>query len=231
MLQAGWPQQDVDAALNTALQQQSAPTPAQTLPQGQVINNQPQQPQAGLGQPSKGPPANAKMPPKRKISKPLVAIIAIVVIICIIVPLLLFDGLNIFQGETAAGSGNSCGTDMDCFYAAADQCDETEVTQTVTMNLFGVEQTTTTFYRIDGVDGGKCVLYLRTEKIDLVFPPEVPKETVDEQKALYKTREGLSGICKFTPSEMTSLMTRWSEGSYSTEDFANADCTGPYFES
>ena len=81
------------------------------------------------------------------------------------------------------------------------------------------------------MDGGKCVLYLRTEKIDLVFPPEVPKETVDEQKALYKTREGLSGICKFTPSEMTSLMTRWSEGSYSTEDFANADCTGPYFES
>ncbi|MFN3302015.1 MAG: hypothetical protein ACK413_03255 [Patescibacteria group bacterium] len=143
-----------------------------------------------------------------------------------------------------------CGTSIDCFISASETCSPAKTVYTVTVDIFGVKLTTTLFLELKGEETGKCVFYLRTEKIDLAFPSNVPQEVVNQQKAIYKKLEGRDGTCKFNTSDLTAMLKRWKEGTFEsgnvscqltpegnvnvckTEggDFGAAECQGTYFE-
>ena len=114
-----------------------------------------------------------------------------------------------------------CGTNMDCFIQASQNCNPAKVTHIVTTDILGVKQTTTSYYEIKGLEAGKCVFYLRTEKIDLTFPPEIPQDIVDQQKEIYKKLEGRDGSCKFNTNDLAAMLSRWKEGNFE----GDASCT------
>ena len=64
---------------------------------------------------------------------------------------------------------------------------------TVTTDIFGVKQKTASYYEIRGLEAGKCIFYLRTEKVDLTFPPGTSQDIVEQQKEIYKKLEGRGG--------------------------------------
>jgi len=141
-----------------------------------------------------------------------------------------------------------CGASIDCLISASKTCSPAKAISTVTVDIFGVKQTTNSFLEIKGEEAGKCIFYLRTEKIDLVFPSSTPQEVINQQKAIYKKLEGRDGTCKFNPGDLTAMLTRWKEGNFQsgtvsckltpsgnvckTEggDFGVAECQGTYFE-
>jgi hypothetical protein len=127
------------------------------------------------------------------------------------------------------GKPIDCGSDLDCFITASQNCQPANITHTITINIFGVEQTTTSYYEIKGLEAGKCIFYLRTEKIDLTFPPETPQDIVDQEKEIYKKLEGRDGTCKFNTNDLTAMLNRWKVGNFSTEDWDVAECQGNLF--
>lgn len=112
--------------------------------------------------------------------------------------------------------------------ASAD-CSPEEVTATYVLNFFGMEQTSTSTYGIQGMEGDKCVFYLRTESIEVSYPEGTDQETIDEQRATYDQLEGLEGTCKFETSDLTAMLERWEQGSLSSSDWDVAECEGEYF--
>lgn len=139
-----------------------------------------------------------------------------------------------------------CKNSFECFIQASRNCKLSKITNTLTADIFGVKQTTSSYYEIKGLESNKCIFYIRTEKIDLSFPPEVPQETVNEQKQLYKKLEGRYGTCNFNTNDLVAMLSRWKEGNFEggascslvesnwectyTGDFEVAqNCQGDYF--
>ena len=154
-----------------------------------------------------------------------------------------------------------CGTDMDCLIGASEKCEFAKLTNNVTINLFGMLITTTSFYEIKGTEANKCVLYLRTENQNIDFSEELIQQMLDggatpeeiEQQKQESNKqselvEGLDGTCKFNSnSDLTSLLGKWKDGNFSggvscslgsegnectsTGDWSVADCEGKMFGS
>jgi|GEM_PF-5082803 len=141
-----------------------------------------------------------------------------------------------------------CKQDFNCLIQASTNCKKVKVVNTSTVDIFGVKQITTSFFEIKGKEEDKCNFYLRTEKVDLVFPANIPTEVVNQQKEISKKIEGRDGTCKFNNSDLTAMLTRWQKGDFEsgnvsckltsngnvckTEggDFGKAECQGTYFE-
>lgn len=132
--------------------------------------------------------------------------------------------------ETPTGiTAIDCKQNFDCFIQASQNCKLAKVDYTTTTDIFGVKQTTKSFFEIKGAETTKCTFFLRTEKIDLEFPNSVPPEIISQQKEIYKKLEGRSGSCQFNTSDLTAMLSKWKQG-ISTEDFKAAECSGTYFE-
>jgi len=118
----------------------------------------------------------------------------------------------------------------------------------IEINLFGILHEYDYTYKIKGIEDEKCVFYIKTESINLEFPEEIPQETVDEQNEIYDALEGREGKCKFDEPDLTEMLEKWKQGSYSsgevscelneemewecnTEggDFEKGECRGTYF--
>jgi hypothetical protein len=134
--------------------------------------------------------------------------------------------------DQPASGMKDCGADMECLVTASKTCEPTSVDITITIDftpVFPFTQKTDSHMEIQGLEGGLCKFYLRTDGIELIFEPEVPQEQVDESQAMAQKLVGRDGTCLFTIPELTALLTRWANGSSSTEDFDGAECTGSYF--
>jgi len=154
------------------------------------------------------------------------------------------------QEEIEENNEIDCNEDFDCFIDASENCNPAKLKQTLTLNLFGVEQTTSKTYKILGTESNKCIFFLRTDSIDLNFPEdaEISEEEIDEQKEMYDALEDREGTCKFEIKDLTEMLKRWKVGNFSsgevscsfksdgkTEcttkggDFGVAECQGTYF--
>jgi len=136
------------------------------------------------------------------------------------------DALSAPESENEA---QDCNANFDCFIASAENCRPAKVTNIATTSIFEVEQTTTSYFEIKGLEADKCVFYLRTEKIDLAFPPETPQDIINQQGEVYKKLEGKDGICEFNIDDLTAMLKRWKAGVFSSEDWDVAECQGTYF--
>lgn len=141
-----------------------------------------------------------------------------------------------------------CQNDINCLIQASSACSTSKATIITSMDILGLKETMTTYYEIRGLKTDKCVLYIETKNINLVFPPSVPLETANKQKELYKKLEGRNGECKFNVKDLTATLANWKAGNYDTGnvtckmspqgeectssdgDFAKATCSGSYFQ-
>jgi len=202
LLSKGWSSSNIDESIKLALSQRTF----QTMPQILPVLEEP------------------KEPSKLWILPVLIAIIVI-------------GGISVYfmypKGEVVSTGGESnfidCGTDLTCFITTSQSCNPANVSNTATVEMFGITQTTTTYLEMKGIKESKCDFYIQTQKINVTFPPETSEETVNQQKELFKKLEGRNGTCKFVTADLTAMLSRWKAGNFSTEDWAVADCEGNYF--
>ncbi len=195
----------------------------------------------------------SKEPPKKKQGIKLSLILGIIFIIVVggVVSLFLF-----FSGEETEESPLS-NTDPSiqpsiilceswgCFIDASENCDLADYTIISTINLFGLDITTTTYYGISGKQGTNCIFKLRTEEQHVNYTDEliqqlldggVTQEEIDQQEQesniLSDSLEGREGVCEFIPSNLKSLLGNWEVGNFSSSDWELAEsCEGEYFSS
>ncbi|MFH1257653.1 MAG: PT domain-containing protein [Candidatus Micrarchaeota archaeon] len=138
---------------------------------------------------------------------------------------------------TEQSSLKDCKSDFDCFIKASENCELAKMKHAYTTTFGTIKQRNELDYELKGMAAGKCIFYIKIGKITIEFPPEVPKETVDEQKAFYDKMAGRDGTCKFEKAELTALLERWRVGMFSLStdvnegDWAGAGCEGEYFSS
>lgn len=121
--------------------------------------------------------------------------------------------------------------EFDCIIEASEACDPAFISITLSYNyLKMVDVTAAAFFEIRGLEENRCFFYVRVDKIDIWFSPIVPKKTVDEAGALADQLRGAEGICRFETADLTALLYKWREGSFSLKDFDVAECEGEYFD-
>jgi len=192
-------------------------------------------------------------PPPEKPSKKLFWTLGIIFIIVVggVASLFLF-----FPGEETEESSLS-NTDSsiqssailceswDCLIDASENCSLSNYTNTLTLSLFGVDITTTTYYEISGKQENNCIFKIRTEEQHVNYTDELIQQLLDggatqeeidqqeqESNALSDLVEGREGICEFISSNLKSLLENWAEGNFSSSDWELAEnCQGEVFSS
>lgn len=142
------------------------------------------------------------------------------------------------QAQTIA-----CGS-WGCFiFYASENCDLTSYTNTSTINLFGLDITTTTYYEISGKQDNNCIFKIRTEEQHVNYTDELVQQMLDggatqeeidqqelESNIISDILEGKEGVCEFIPSNLKSLLENWEAGNFLSSDWELAEsCEGEYF--
>lgn len=266
LISNGWAKEDVEMALSNSGQNSSAPNT--NIPQQET----PGQEVAAIQSPTemtKAPFLRILDNLKSK-KKLVIVLVAVAVIFFIIIALVLVSnskakpspskptptvnaaisvtGTPMPTVKENVTSTLDCKDNMSCFIQASIGCKEAKILNELTLDMFGVEQTTVSQFEIRGSKGDKCQFYLRTESIEVVFPTEIPQEVVNEQKVIFDSLEGKEGICLFNSKDLTEVLLRWDKGDFdsgniscklspsgnecTTEggDFSKGVCTGTYFE-
>ena len=146
------------------------------------------------------------------------------------------------QGNTKSSTIKECGSNMNCFIDSARNCQKAKIMSTTNIDLFGIEQTTSSYYELKGMQSGKCLFYLRTESVDLELSDELIQQMksdgasqaeIDRQlqdsQNLAEQLEGRDGTCKIETQKLVTLLTDWKQGKFSTEDLKNVGCSGSFF--
>ena len=157
-------------------------------------------------------------------------------IVIIVIGLVLFGCIT---QETVEGP-KDCGNDMDCFIAEAENCSNASMEYSQMLPIFGVEITSVTMLSLEAQED-KCILHLKTKDIQVRYSNELKQQMksmnmTDEQiaEAEVNASKNAQGTkyddkCIFEKEDLTSMLTRWNEGSFSTSDFSNAECSGEVF--
>ncbi len=159
-----------------------------------------------------------------------------------LISLLLINGCGQKQTQPTTQI-KDCNDDFGCFVLASETCTPAKVNNKITTNIFGVLQETDSDYELKRSDAGKCIFSLKTNHINLRYSEEllkmmkdggVPQEQIDQQlqqtKDQYKTFIGKEGNCGGDSTVISSMLKRWEQGTFSTSDWDNLECSGPYFE-
>ncbi len=133
--------------------------------------------------------------------------------------------------------------DFNCFIEESRDCSPANFTHRPSVGIFGINQTTTSYLEIRGEEEGRCVLYIRTEEVELEFTEPLVEQMLNsglteeqveqqeqESREQAKMSEGREGLCRFETEDITSMLTRWKDGNFSTEDYEVAECEGSMFE-
>ena len=132
--------------------------------------------------------------------------------------------------------------DLPCLIKAAKICAPARLKNKLTVDLFGVLQTGTSQLEIKGLHNGKCIFYEKTLKNNLKFSPKFirdakAKGTTDKElqtqlkqsNELAGATEGRDGTCQLKSKDLVVILSRWRQGSFSTEDLNSAQCSGSLF--
>ncbi len=187
-----------------------------------------------------------------------IIVLSVLLIIVIIVIVFMFYNFQSPNTKTTTTKTNSkevkrvtqdfiikeCSTDMNCFIDAAKVCQKAKTRFTTEVNLFGIEQTTQSYYELKGTQSGKCLFYIKTENVELQFSEELvqqmqsggaSQEEINQQlqhsQNLATQLGGRDGTCNIEAQRLVTLLIGWQQGDFSTEDFEGVDCSGEYFES
>jgi len=138
-----------------------------------------------------------------------------------------------------------CKTGTDCFYLKAYNCAKAKAEVSISLDIFGMNSTATTYMETRGMENGKCLLYRRNIMNSVKFSDKFIKtllaanQTIDSIKAMEakanKTAaitEGLDSTCRYQLDEFNKLLGEWKNGSFSfsTEDKTTYECTGSMYD-
>ena len=150
---------------------------------------------------------------------------------------------SVIKGGTQSSTIKDCGTSIDCLISAANNCDKAKMEFTSNVDLFGIKQATTSYYELKGIQSNKCLFYFRTDDVNLQFSDSLIKKMKDdgasqsdidkqlqESQAMATKLEGRDGTCSADSQRLSTVFNQWKEGSFSTSDFDNMDCSGKYFD-
>jgi hypothetical protein len=183
----------------------------------------------------------AHRPRKKRSKKPLFGVLALVILAGVVIALV-FGTRGI----------KDCKEDMDCFIDAASECRPAMVTMVNSVDLFGLVATSTTLIETRGLDDfDRCIYYDRQLDTSVEFSDELKENMLSQGKTEQEIRAqealaneaaklaaGIQKICKFPVDELTAMLERWKQGSFSggascsladgecqlTGDFENKDC-------
>lgn len=157
-------------------------------------------------------------------------------------------GSNIFTQETRGNVPN-----FDCFIEASQNCEPSKLLNTLSVDIFGMLSTSTTYMELKGMESNKCIYYQRTENNSVGFTDAMvqkmlnrglTQEEIEQQEQVAnsaaKQGVGLAQVCKFDKEDLVAMLGRWKEGDIRggascvlvegefvceyTGDFENAQC-------
>jgi len=142
---------------------------------------------------------------------------------------------------TTSSNASDCGTNADCLIEASKTCEPVRATYATTVDLMGVLTYATNTLEIKGADSttNKCIFFMKVEKAEVKFSEDAVKKLKDQgltdgqiraqEAQMNKQAQSTVGTqrdCKFKTDDLTAMLTRWKQGTYSTRDWDSADCTG-----
>lgn len=177
--------------------------------------------------------------------KPLLLIIFVIIILTLV--LFMIDKNNYITGYAVAECALTTDYISDCFLAEAADCSEAKLETNVTHTLGIIDTTIHSLYEIRGIESDKCVFYIEyldyyvnVDEIEFLEGLEeygiildetrVTQETeIIEQEETEKLRSEYKNkhyTCKFETSDLVALLNNWKQGTSSTSDFDDGECTG-----
>ena len=68
-----------------------------------------------------------------------------------------------------------------------------------------------------------------SERSGINYAAQTRRHVHEHVRAADGNLEGRDGTCKFNTNDLTEMLTRWKQGTFSTEDWNVAECQGAYF--
>jgi len=169
------------------------------------------------------------------------------------------QGYECNSEECVEQDQTDCGDDWDCLVTQSETCSLAAFDFFLVTDMFGVEQTTSSYYEIQGYEGGFCEFHLEYVDLQVEYSDEVMQNLIDggmtleeaqqqedDLNDLYDQLVGREGSCLFENSYLTDMIDDWSDGQFSggatcslvdglwectySGHWANAEsCQGEYF--
>ena len=154
------------------------------------------------------------------------------------------------SGEGPSGGDSNIkdyGTNFETFATSSNTCSLSKVKHVYTTNLFNVTRTTETSYELKGLDGDKCIFYLKTANITVKYDDTLRQETLNSgitpesiqqrenvENIEANKSEGKDGTCKIKPEDLSNVLKIWNSdslqvGTFPEDVWTYAGCTGSYF--
>ena len=176
---------------------------------------------------------------KKKKSNTIWIYIGLIVIIAVLL-VVIFIAIN----NKSPGNGDSSVSDnLGKLIDASKTCKESNIKYINKISLFGIEQTTVTYFEIKGLKEDKCELYIRSDKITIELSDEFQRSYLSsggtqaelDQLIIETNREGdalegKDGTCSFDVSYLTNLLEEWNVGTFSNDYVEEGNCQGTMFE-
>lgn len=160
-------------------------------------------------------------------------------------------------GSSTIGRINKDIENFVCFIDASENCEKAKLLSSTAIEFFGIYITSTALFGLEGAEPNKCILSQKIESISVEFSDELvqqllddgyTQEEIDEEERKFSENSqdqvGLEFTCKFDIEDLTGVLKRWKEGSFSggvscttvivngepvfdcnyTGDYENAEC-------
>lgn len=174
----------------------------------------------------------------QKKNNPVWIYIGLIVVIAVLL-VVIFIAIN----NKNPGNGDGSADNLDKLIDASKTCKGTNLKYVNTISLFGIEQTTVTYFEIKGLKEDKCELYIRSDEITIDLSDEFQRSYLSSggtQAELDKliieanrkgdALEGKDGTCSFDVSYLTNLLEEWNVGTFSNDYVEDGNCQGSMFE-
>ena len=145
---------------------------------------------------------------------------------------------------TTTTEGNTVGpitcanNDLSCFISAAQKCSPSSVEWNMSLNLFGIVETTQSHLTVSGGSVNACSFSERLDSANVTIPSSTItqaeakgttaaqiQQQIAQSNAQAQQSIGTITKCTFTASYLTQVLTKWSEGSGSSNDLPSSECT------
>lgn len=145
------------------------------------------------------------------------------------------------QEKSSSNEFKDCGTNMDCFIAAARECAPSIVKWSGTVDFFGISLVSKEHLSIKGLNSkGECDFSSLNE--DTSLSPDAVEELKTELKAEGKTDQDISKelaeislslseeagakvTCSLPINDLVGMLADWSKGNISSNDLTSPACT------
>ncbi len=139
--------------------------------------------------------------------------------------------------KKGAGKADDCGRNLNCLSLAAKTCAPATATHEMALNMMGVEQRSTARLEILGRDGARCLFKTTPISASVKLGPQARQAAMKQGKNAAQIDQaereanekalanlGPARTCKIAPAQLSQVITRWKNGSFSSSDLPAQDC-------